>query len=279
MKKILFLTLALVFTFAVAKDIHFKGPDGKFEFWAKDGGVDMKPDGSGTFNLKGPATLKMGTESAFDMVIGGTASGKLSKGVTKKSPPIVDSFTANGGVQVSAKLTTRNTDLAGSSATYDGTAKGGTLNLSGPVTIHEKNLAKRTNLNISGLNAVATVNPYVPKGESPIKEATLEGDVTIDVKALLEPDDTEPKTLHATGSKAVYSRKTLPATITLTGDVVVTGQGELEATGIKKVVITLNEQGEMINSNFSSEGDGLTTTKVNNLSKKLAKKKKGGSPI
>lgn len=163
---------------------------------------------------------------------------------------MIQSAVATGHVRAirsgSGTSADERTEINGNGATYGVSAGAGRLQFGGPVTIASENANQRRTLNASGQSAVVTLDPIPISGRDPLRTAILDGNVHIKV-VQAAAEGSAGGSYVADGDHLVLDNANHPKTLTLTGNIHVTSSGAADAdvTGATKIVVTLNDQGEM----------------------------------
>jgi hypothetical protein len=267
-------TILLAIASSAFAQVHYQDRAGNLE-WRAASFSGSFPTSNGPFSvkLKGSPVYVRSAVQGLDVYGDGTVTIHAAPNPAKKGAYMLQSLTTSGAVRAIQKSAGSTAELTGSSARYSETASEGSLELSGPVKITNRDEAQHRTLLATGQRGSATLDPTPPQpGKSALRTATLEGSVTIDVAQAPQPGESAPSTFHATGAKLFLNNASTPATATLSGDVKMsgTGEGPLNANieGVQTAVITLNSKGEMTKIDLSSAPGSQTTTRVKGLGRK-----------
>lgn len=171
----------------------------------------------------------------------GGASSDMSNAVAEGKVRIIKVVRASGAVQT--------TQIDGSRADYKASANQGVVEMAGPVTIRNTNPQKKETLVATGSRGKAIlVKGKSTSGPNAISRAELNGNV----RTVVTQEGAKGGKLIATGGTMVLEQGAKSRTITLTDNVNVDGSGtaqEFSAANMKRVVMVLNEKGEVIEWN------------------------------
>lgn len=268
-RKLILIALALATTAFAQFAINYHDKEGNFAAVGPGGGsVNYRVNGPTRLTLKGSASEKAKISSKAQG-ISITAASVVAEVVTAGNRNRIQSVQATGGVDVVKDVgqngTHQVTEIHASDANYAAGSTEGKLSLGGAVTIRSKDDAKRQTSVVTGNDGVVMVDPDA-KGQTAVRTATLSGPVKVDV--LQEPQADKPQAHYvATGDRLVYNNVSKPTTLTLSGNVKVTGASNFigDTSGVDQAVITLNEKGEMTEVNMTG---GPATTHIRKVGSK-----------
>ena len=135
--------------------------------------------------------------------------------------------------------------MTGSRLVFDGDATRGVLKIAGPVEITNSG-PERSILHMTGRSGSAEFDMSKTQVQDALRKAALDGSVEIDVVKVGRGGEHT----HVTGDHLTYDNVSSPATIVLTGRVVIHGESVDSigsASGIRRLTLTLNSRGEFTN--------------------------------
>lgn len=185
----------------------------------------------------------------------------------KKGQSDIQDVLAKGGVVLTRKILSLTqyqiTEVTGEELHFVNGPAEGTITLSGPVQIVNRDIALKRTLTATGDSGAAVLDTNATGKKNALQHAHLHGHVQIVVVQQKTKAETADTSYTAKGDELIADYTVLPNTLTLVGHV--TGFGSTESghgdvEGATKAVILLNDKGEMTDIELTSGDTGPIDT-------------------
>lgn len=234
MKRPLFLLITGLASFAAAQQLFtYRDPHGDLSVRAKSGLVQQVSSQKLHLELRGsPVVLESRTDGLK------ISAPTLNCDATVAKTTQLDRAVAGGGMRAVKTTSTGTTEITGRSATYSGGTQASSIKVSGSVTIRSTTGSRVTV--VTGSSGTAELTAGKTATGSGLRRASLAGPVKVEAR------QDNGSSLVATGSRLDLDN--VAHTITLTGNVSVTGKGPSalgELRGADRATLLLNSNGEV----------------------------------
>jgi|GEM_PF-2341955 len=178
-----------------------------------------------------------------------SADAKRAESAKPNTPSLLEitEAVAIGKVQLSLTRPDRTSQANGNKLTYRSGKTEDRAEFEGDVTLRDKSTQGSTNLTATGQRGFMTISPAAEKKKNAIRRAELTGNVKVSI-IQAKTDTARAGNYVATGDKLTVDYTVTPAQAVLSGNVKIDGSSDpdtAEITGVTKLVLTLNEKGEL----------------------------------
>lgn len=154
---------------------------------------------------------------------------------------------AIGNVQLDLTRPDRTSQANSNKLTYRSGKTEDRAEFEGDVTLRDKSTQGSTNLTAVGQRGFMTISPAAEKKKNPVRRAELTGSVKVTI-VQAKSETARAGNYVATGDKLTVDYTVSPAQAVLSGNVKIDGSSDpdtAEITGVTKLVLSLNEKGEL----------------------------------
>jgi hypothetical protein len=176
--------------------------------------------------------------------VGDMADGQLTRHGGAGS---VTEAVAIGNVQLDLTSPDRTSQVNSNKITYRSGKTEDRAEFEGDVTLRDKSSQGSTNLTAVGQRGFMTISPAAEKKKNPVRRAELTGSVKVTI-VQAKSETARAGNYVATGDKLTVDYTVSPAQAVLSGNVKIDGSSDpdtAEITGVTKLVLSLNEKGEL----------------------------------
>ncbi len=177
------------------------------------------------------------------------ADAKRAESAKPNTPSLLEitEAVAIGKVQLSLTRPDRTSQANSNKLTYRSGKTEDRAEFEGDVTLRDKSAQGSTNLTATGQRGFMTISPAAEKKKNPVRRAELTGSVKVTI-VQAKSETARAGNYVATGDKLTVDYTVTPAQAVLSGNVKIDGSSDpdtAEISGVTKLVLTLNEKGEL----------------------------------
>lgn len=221
------------------------------------------------------------TTAGLRAVAKGNLDGLILPATKKGEKSQLKSARASSPIVITKTVPTGSSTAAGNAAVVTRTGAGYDADLTGTVVLTSSDSKLGQNLVANGdRGSVSFDQGAKGSGINSMAAATLAGSVRVQLKLAAIPNVQEAGNYVATGDKLVLGPRGETRTLTLTGEIKITGDSSEQSgtvTGATRLVLTLNSKGEVIGEEIvGDEATGKQISTVIPTTKPPTKKGGGG---
>ena len=190
------------------------------------------------------------TKSGIRAVAQGNLDGVIQPATKKGEKAQLRSAQTGSPIVVNKTVVTGSSSAAGNKAVVTRASGGYDVNLTGLVVLTSTDSKLGQNVVANGdRGTVVFDQENKASGFESLVSATLVGSVKVQLKLIAIPDVQEAGNYTATGDKLILGPRGATRTLTLTGDIKISGDASEQngtVTGATRLILTLNAKGEII---------------------------------
>lgn len=216
------------------------------------GGVAWRALANDAFELTlsgGKSKVTATSRTQGIQMTGGNIVATIGPDPAKKGQNRLQRARATGGTRTIKSANGQTSEIAGNTATYVAGVAESLLTLTGAVSLRNLDQQKRQSLAATGSSGIATLETGTQsKRSNGVRSATLAGPVRV---TMIE-SGSRRATVVASANRMIYENTPGRPTITLTGNVKISGQGESNIgtfSNLSRAVLRLNDKNELVSFN------------------------------